>query len=156
MGWFSSDNMERQRITFDELIDQRLSQVSDPPKFGERECSDLPNLGLSNDIGNTSSYPSENGRIHSTCRYERNGVQSFIEYRENLPYIESRHRRQSIPRYGCHLCSAAQTTVSSTEVLLDRSLINFFADMSFNRSLCNINIVFNVQIRPITIQHSTS
>lgn len=32
---FSLDTMERQRIIFDELIDQRLSQVNDRLKFEE-------------------------------------------------------------------------------------------------------------------------
>lgn len=36
MIYSNLDNMERQRITFDELIDQRLSQVIDFQEFLKR------------------------------------------------------------------------------------------------------------------------
>jgi hypothetical protein len=50
--------MERQRITFDELIDQRLSQVIDWMNI--ERFSYVENLGFSNDCGNSWTYSSKN------------------------------------------------------------------------------------------------
>ena len=98
-------------MVFDELIDQRLSQVSNGSEMSRAHYQGSFQ-GLSNDCPNTGLHRYKTTRRHPAGRLPFNGVQPFAVPRQGLPHVESCHRRESITGFRRDLRSTPQASVS--------------------------------------------